>query len=161
VVVSDNLRETVVWRVSNGMFTALDTFQTITAIITGHDSAGSVTVPIIRVRVSALRYNPFRSSRVVHMLDGLQERRCSGGVSVPKVPPLEALRLRFTSPNNRALPDCDAPRPQKLSRGPRSLRPRCSHSLPWYAILTTLSLFYSRSFSEAFVVIFYFSRSRC
>jgi len=119
-------------------------FQFLTSIF-WHDSENSVTAPVTRARVSALRHNPLRSRRVVYVPDCLQERRCSGGVPIPKMPPLEALRLRFPSPNHRALPNRHAPRPQKLARGSRSLRPRCSHSLPRYQTLSPPGLC-SRSF---------------
>lgn len=66
---------------------------------------------------------------------------------------LETLRLWFNSQKHGALPDCDAPRPQRISRGSRSLRPRCSHSLSWYAVLTALYGLCFRGFYETFFVI--------
>ncbi|KAG5567546.1 hypothetical protein RHGRI_002922 [Rhododendron griersonianum] len=43
-------------------------------------------------RVPSLLTNT-HSRRIVDVLDGVQRRRCSGGVSVPKMPSLEALGL--------------------------------------------------------------------
>lgn len=74
--------------------------------------------------------------RIVDVFDSVQRRRCTGGVSIPKMPSLEALRLQFATTHHEPLPVGYAPRPKKISRGSHSLRSRPSHSLSWLHYLS-------------------------
>jgi hypothetical protein len=82
--------------------------------------------------------------RVVDVLDGIQRRWCSGGFSVPEMPPLEALQLRSRFPDHHhhhhhgALPICHASGSPKGPGRPHPLCSRHSHPLSWYHHAHTL-----------------------
>ena len=89
------------------------------------------------------------------MRDGLQRRRRSRGLSVPKMPPLDSLKLQFHCHHHHhhnlkqsSLPINDTLRTPKVPRGSHPLCPRYSHPF-------SKSLFLSRFLLLIALIPFY------
>lgn len=102
----------------------------------------SIQISAISASVSGVSKNALLR-RVVDVLDGVQRRWCSGGFSVPEMPPLEALQLRSRFPDHHhhgSLPIRQASGSPKVPGRPHPLCSRHSHPLSWYHHAHTLSL---------------------